>query len=70
MFYNRNKKLLYTVPWNIFQKRYKNYKFGSQISQVNVVKVYQETECNKWEEERKWKGSNKEGNKGWKKDSG
>lgn len=43
MFYRRNKQSLHTVPWNVFQERSENYKFGSQTNHVRVVKVYQET---------------------------
>lgn len=43
IFYRRNKQLFSTIPWDIVQERLKNYKFGSQIDWVNLVKVYQET---------------------------
>lgn len=57
MFYRRKKQLFYTIPWNIFQKRFKNYKFESQITQVNVVKGYQETECKTVERGKDIKGA-------------
>lgn len=63
MFYKRNKQLFFTIPWNIFQKRFKNYKFESQITRVNAVKVYQETECKIVERGKDIEKSNKEKSK-------
>lgn len=53
MFYRETSHCFIQFPGNIFWERFKNCNFGSQITRVHVVKVYQETECKIGDGERK-----------------